>query len=480
MSSIAKQLDYIFKPASMAIIGASDNISKWGHMMVDRPLHTGYKGSIYPVNPQGTAILGLPSYRSVKDIPGPVDLVVITTQASLVPAVMHECVEKGVKGAVLISAGFAETGATGMKLREEVVKIARAGGIRFVGPNCMGIWSAAASLNNAFESAPKAGEISFISQSGTFGSYMSELANQKGYGLRMFISIGNQADLTAADYIEYLAHDDGTKAIILYLEGVKDGRRFFDVCKEALKKKPIILYKGGSSAAGARATMSHTASIAGSEIVFQNVCRQLGLIRTEESFQIFEVAVALLGQPLPPGRRIAVMGTGGQAVAVIDACQRLGLEIPRLDEPTAIRLAAMLPPHAPHPNNPVDFAGSYRTAIDEANVVETMLKLDYIDGVISNVPINPLAWSTKLDKLGNPELLEQIQKLVDDGVRQFCGLPQKYGKPIACVRWHGDISKDPVSSKLIESGIPVYDTPEQCARAMYGLVTYAELRRRRD
>lgn len=478
MSSIVKQLDYIFKPASMAIIGASDNIAKWGHMMVDRPLHTGYKGAIYPVNPQGTAILGLPSYRSVKDIPGPVDLAVITTQASHVPQVMQECVQKGVKGAVLISAGFAETGGAGNRLQEEVVKIARAGSIRFVGPNCMGIWSAVGSLNNAFESAPIAGEIAFISQSGTFGSYMSELANLKGYGLRMFISIGNQADLTTADYIEYLAHDEGTRAIILYLEGVKDGRRFFDVCRETLKKKPIIVYKGGSSAAGARATMSHTASIAGSEIVFQNVCRQLGLVRTEESFQIFEVAVALLGQPLPPGRRIGVMGTGGQAVAVIDACQRLGLEIPRLDKTATANLAAMLPPHAPPPNNPVDFAGSYRTAVDEANVVETLLKLDYIDGAISNVPVNPLVWSTKLDKLGNPELLKQIQKLVDQGVKQFCSLPQKYGKPIACVRWHGDVSKDPVSIKLVESGIPVYDTPEQCARAMHGLVTYSELRRR--
>lgn len=478
MSSIVKQLDYIFKPASMAIIGASDNVAKWGHMVLDRPLHTGYKGAIYPVNPQGTKILGLPSYRSVKDIPGPVDLVVITTPASRVPAVMHECVEKGVKGAVLISAGFAETGGAGKKLQEEVVKIARAGGIRFVGPNCMGIWSAAASLNNAFESAPKPGEIAFISQSGTFGSYMAEMAATKGYGLRMFISIGNQADLTTADYIEYLAHDDDTKAIILYLEGVKDGRRFFDVCKETLKKKPIILYKGGSSAAGARATLSHTASIAGSDIVFQNACRQLGLIRSEESFQIFEVAMALLGQPLPPGRRMAVLGTGGQAVAIIDACQRLGLEIPRLDKITSARLAAMLPAHAPHPSNPVDFAGSYRTAVDEANVVETLLKLDYIDGVISNVPVNPLLWSKKLDKLGKPELLEQIQKLVNEGVAQFCGLPGKYGKPIACVRWHGDASKDSVSIKLTEAGIPVYDTPEQCARAMHGLVTYAEVRRR--
>ena len=477
MPSIVNQLDSIFRPSSMAIIGASDNVSKWGYMMVDRPLRTGYKGAVYPVNPQGTEILGRPSYRSVTDIPGPVDLAVITTQASQVPLVMRQCVEKGVKGAVLISAGFAETGSKGEKLQEEVVKTARAGGLRFVGPNCMGIWSAAASLNNAFDSAPLPGQIAFISQSGTFGSYMSELANLKGYGLRMFISIGNQADLTASDYIEYLAQDDDTKAIILYLEGVKDGKRFFNVCKEALKKKPIILYKGGSSEAGARATMSHTASIAGSEIVFQNACRQLGLIRTEESFQIFEVAVALLGQPLPPGRRIGVMGTGGQAVVIIDACQRLGLEVPQLDKTTSAQLAAMLPPHAPHPSNPVDFAGSYRTAVDEANVVETLLKLDYIDGVISNVPINPLAWSTNLDKLGNPGLLEQIQKSVDEGVQRFCGLPRKYGKPIACVRWHGDVNKDPVSSKLIESGIPVYDAPEQCARAMYGLVTYAKVRR---
>lgn len=478
MPSIIKQLDSIFKPASMAIIGASENISKWGHMVLDRPLNTGYKGAIYPVNPQGTAILGLSSYRSVIDIPASIDLAVITTPASQVPSVMRECAEKGVKGAIIISAGFAEAGPAGVKLQEEVVQIAGAGGIRFVGPNCMGMWSAAATLNNAFEAAPRPGHIAFISQSGTFGSYMAEMASTRGYGLRMFVSIGNQADLTTADYIEYLSQDEDTKAIILYLEGVKDGRRFFDVCKETLKKKPIILYKGGSSAAGARATMSHTASIAGSEIVFRNVCRQLGLIRTEESFQIFEVAVALLGQPLPPGRRVAVMGTGGQAVTVIDACQRLGLEVPMLDRATSARLAAMLPPHAPHPDNPVDFAGSYRTAVDEANVVETLLQLDYIDGVISNVPINPLAWSTKLDKLGKPELLEQIQQLVDGGVSQFCGLPRKYGKPIVCVSWHGDVRKDPVSARLIESGIPVYDTPEQCARAMHGLVSYAELRRR--
>ena len=476
MPPTIEQLDYIFNPRSMAIIGASDNIAKWGYMMVERPLRTGYRGRIYPVNPQGGTILGLPSYRSVKDIPGPVDLAVITVQASQVPHVMQECVDKGVMAAILISAGFAETGMEGKVLQEKVMKIASAGGIRCVGPNCMGIWSGAACLNNAFEQAPKPGRIAFISQSGTFGGYMADMSSTRGYGLRAFVSIGNQADLTMADYIEYLSHDDETGVIILYAEGIKDGRRFFEVCSETLKKKPIILYKGGSSPAGARATMSHTASIAGSDLVFQSACKQLGLIRADESFHTFDLAVAFLGQPLPPGKRVGVLGTGGQGVVSADACQRLGLEVPELDKETSSVLKKMLPPHAPLPNNPVDFAGSYRTAMDEADVVETLLKLDYIDGVISNVPINPLVWGLNLDKL-SPEVLDNIKKLTDEGTKRFCNLPRIYHKPIICVRWYSDAKKDPVSDMLKESGIPVYDTPEQCARAMAALADYSKLRR---
>jgi len=476
LSSTIKQLDSIFKPASIAIIGASDNIAKWGYMMVERPLRTGYKGAIHPVNPQGGKLLGLPCYRSVKDIPGPVDLAVVTVQAAHVPAVMQECVEKGIKGAILISAGFAETGSEGKILQEKVLRIAASGGIRCVGPNCMGIWSAAACLNNAFEQAPKSGHISFISQSGTFGGYMADMAGSKGFGLRAFISVGNQADLTVADYIEYFSHDDDTLVIILYLEGIKDGRRLFQVCEDTLKKKPIVLYKGGSSPAGARATMSHTASIAGSDLIFQSFCEQLGIIRAEESFQTFDIAVAYLASPLPPGKRIGILGTGGQGVVSTDACQKLGLEVPELDKDTCAKLAKMLPPHAPPPNNPVDFAGSYRTAMDEANVVETLLKLDYIDGVISNVPINPFVWGLKLDNLP-ADVLDKLKRLTDEGTKRFCELPYIYRKPIVWVRWYSDIRQDPVADALKNSGVPVYDTPEQCARAMAALARYARLRR---
>jgi acetate---CoA ligase (ADP-forming) subunit alpha len=478
LSDIVKQLDYIFKPRSLAVIGASENVTKWGYLMVDRPLKTGFKGKIYPVNSQAENILGLPCYPSVKDVPGPVDLAVITTPLRQVTSVMRECVEKGVKGAVLISAGFAETGFEGKALEDQVLKIARDGGIRFIGPNGMGIWSAAGNLNLAFDTAPKQGQIAFISQSGTFGGYMAEIAKVQGYGLRMFISVGNQADLTAADYIEYLSHDDETKAIILYMEGVKDGRRFMDVCKQAVKSKPVILYKGGTTPAGARATMSHTSSIAGSNIVFQNACRQAGVIRTQEAFQTFEMAVAMLRQPLPRGRRIGIVGTGGQGVVAVDACQDLGLEIPELDNGTAARLMKMLPPHAPLPRNPVDFAGGYRTAMDEAQTAEVLMKLDYIDAVITNVPVNPLVWGIRFDGTEDNKLVELAMKISEEGTRYLCSLPQKYGKPVVCVRWHRSAQKDPFEDMLVESGVPVYDTPEQCARAMYALAKYAEIKKR--
>jgi acyl-CoA synthetase (NDP forming) len=478
LTNLITQLDSIFRPRSIAVIGASDNSGKWGHFMVERPLRTGYSGPIYPVNPQMKSLLGLRVYPSVNDIPGQVDFAIITVQAHLVPSVMKDCARKGIRAAMVISAGFAETGPEGRALEDETVRIARAGGIRFIGPNCMGIWSAIGDLNTAFHTSPKAGSIAFISQSGTFGGYMSEMASAKGYGLRAFVSVGNQADLEIADYLEYLSRDDGTKAIILYIEGVKDGRRFLESCREALRKKPIVLYKGGSSAAGARATLSHTASIAGSEVVFDSACRQLGVIRAEEAFQTFEMAMALIAQPLPPGRRIGVLGTGGQAVVSIDACQHLGLEVPVLDSGTSQALMKMLPSHAPIPRNPVDFAGSYRTALDEANVVETLLKLDYIDGVICNVPVSPLVWGYDFEKQGDPERLEQLGDSVARGVRKLCDLPSRYRKPIACLRWHRSLRRDLVSDTLVQTGIPVYDTPEQCARAMNALVNYSALRGR--
>jgi len=477
LERITEQLDPIFKPHSIAFIGASQDPRKWGFRMLDRPLRTGYRGAVYPVNPKLEKIHGIQSYGNILDIPGPVDLAVMTIPAPSVPEAMKECVEKGVRGVVLITAGFAEIGEEGKAIEQRVVRIARDGGIRIVGPNCMGIWSAAGQLNLSFEQAPGAGSISFVSQSGTFGGYLFQIANQKGYGFSKFISIGNQADLTAADYLEYLAADDTTKVIVFYMEGFKDGRRFFELAREAVKTKPIVIFKAGRTEAGGRATRSHTASLAGSEGIFDAMCRQVGLIRTEEALQSFDVAEALAsGMPLPPGRRVAILGSGGQGVVTADACASLGLEVPHLKSETIGSLKKIMPPHAPLPTNPVDFAGTFRTGLEEASVVEILLKQEYLDGVIANVPINPMAWSytTNPRKMFRPLL--DITKLAIEGAELFASLPSKYHKPIVTIRFRR-FGNDIIEDILRGAGIPVYDTPEECARAMHALVRYADVMR---
>jgi acyl-CoA synthetase (NDP forming) len=471
VNSIIEQLQPIFKPKTIAILGASDRPGKWGYVMVERPLKTGFGGTIYPVNPNKKEILGLPTYPSVLDIPCQVDLAVIVAPAATVPRLMQECVVKQVKGAVVISAGFAEAGKEGKALEEEMSRIARERRIRFVGPNCMGIWSAAGKLNLCFDQAPKPGAIAFVSQSGTFGGYLSEIASAKGYGLSKFISIGNQADITASEYLEYLASDNNTKVIVFYMEGFKDGRRFFELAREIIKEKPIIIYKGGSTTAGARATLSHTASLAGSAHVFESMCKQVGIIQAGEAIHSFEMAEALVGQPLPRGKRVAIMGSGGQGVVVTDACVSLGLEVPEFDRETTSTLQKLLPVHAPPAKNPVDFAGSYRTTLNETLVVEKLLSLDYIDGLITNVPVNPMIWGLKPSSAEADKTLSNSIEASFQAARLFATLPHKYNKPIITVRFRR--TDDPTIQILKEAGIPVYDTPEQTARAMAALVKYA-------
>jgi acyl-CoA synthetase (NDP forming) len=470
-------LEAIFNPRSIAVIGASDTFGKWGHRMIDRPMKTGYQGAIYPINPAKKEILGLTAYPNVAAVPGDVDLAVITTPTTTVPGLLKECVAKGIKGAVVITAGFAETGDAGRKLETEMMAVARSAGIRLVGPNCMGIFSASGRLSLCFPDAPKFGSISFVSQSGTFGVSIAQVAASQGYGLSKFVSIGNQADLGVADYVEYLADDPETHVIALYVEGFKDGERFFQVAREVVKKKPIIIYKAGRSEAAERAAMSHTASVAGSSIVFDNICKQIGLLQVRESFHLFEMAQALAGLPFPKGNRVAILGSGGQGVVGADACVGLGMELPQLDPETAARINALLPSHAPPARNPVDFAGATRTAMQEAEIIEQFLQLDYIDGVISNVPVSPQLWDSHLVVDRTAKANPPPVKAAIDGGEWYASLPRKYGKPIICLRF-ANLENDIMEEMLGEGGIPVYSSPEQCARAMHALVHYGRVRRK--
>lgn len=462
--SIVEQLHPILEPRSVAVIGASGDISKFGGRAFMIPLETGYRGALYPVNQKRKEIWGVKAYPSVLDIPDDIDLAVFAIPASDVPQAMEECVKKGVKGAVVITAGFAEIGEEGRQLQNEVVRIAHQGGIRLVGPNCNGIWSSAVKLSLLFAPAPQAGPISFISQSGTLGFYLFQLAMSKGYGFSKFISSGNQASLNVSDYVEYLGQDDNTKAIVLYIEGIQEGRRFFDIAKEVVKQKPIVVYKGGRTAAGSRATLSHTASLAGSDEVFETACKQAGIIRCYEVIHPFDLAEALAYQPWPKGKRVTVIGSGGQCVATADACASLGLELPEFDEDTKRRITEILAPHAPVPTNPIDTAATpYPMTIPR--ILEIVASLDYIDGIITQGPF--AGFDLSPDRIRN--VLNEIEVTT--------AIPQKYGKPLIAtgMRWQGmDLTLD----LLRRARIPYYTTPEESARAMYGLMQYGEIRQR--
>ncbi|MBW2091526.1 MAG: CoA-binding protein [Deltaproteobacteria bacterium] len=459
---ITKSLKPLFEPESIAVIGASNSPAKWGNWMVTRPISSGYRGRIYPVNPKDKEVFGLKAYPSVLQVPEPVDLAIITIPAPRVPDAMRECVSKGVKAAVLISAGFAETGPKGMALQDEVVKIAAEGGIRFMGPNGMGIWSSAVRLNTAFWFTPKTGGISFVSQSGTMGAYLLETANNKGYGFHAFLSVGNQADLSMADYIEYLGDDEGTSVIVLYIEGLKDGARFLKKARQVIKKKPIIVFKAGRTEHGSRATMSHTASIAGSDDIFEAICRQTGIIRMYDVSHAFDVAEALSKQPLPRGNRVAVISAGGgHCVVTTDACGALGLDVPELDEETVRALEPYLLPHAPPPKNPIDLAADPRP-MTVANIVKLLAQNPRIDAVITMAPV--------AIRSTNPTYVREVLSAAEI----LSEIPRKYGTPVIATAMRGNM--EGIAFELMkERGIPFFEFPEEAARAMYGLYRYSQI-----
>jgi len=465
-SNIVEQLDPIFKPKSVAIIGASKNPMKWGGMMLNGILSSEFRGRIYPVNPKAKNIRGVKAYPSVLEIPDDIDLGVFAVPAAHMPGVMEDCVRKGVRGGILISADFAETGEKGKALEDETVRIARKGGIRFVGPNGNGILSSAVRLNFSPFPSPRPGPLAFISQSGTLGGIAARTAIEKRFGLSKFVAMGNQADLCAADYVEYLGHDEDTSVIAIYVEGIKDGRRFFKTAKEVVKQKPILLMKGGRTEHGARATLSHTASIAGADDVFDAMCRQAGILRVFEVEHLFTMAEALTVQPLPKGNRIAIIAEGGQGVIISDFLSSHGLDVPEFSEVDKQKLKKIMPPHAPTPRNPVDYAAGAVEAGDEVRVVEMLASLDYIDGIVTNIPYGM--------SLKSSSMAEQKKEMID-AVDAFSQIPQKCGKPIVTQTW---FPSPDATDILRNTGIPIYKSSEDCARAMTALVRYGEIQRR--
>lgn len=453
---MAHKLDSLFNPKSVAVIGASENPQKIGHRTLRLLLDHKYHGRVYPINPTSTKILDLTAYPNLKDVDDEVDLALIVTPARTVPDIIRDCGEKGVKFAIIFSAGFSEVGTEGKRLEQEIVKTARQNGVGIVGPNCMGIVNVHSNLCASFGSAMKRehkeGPIAFLTQSGAFGGALFAWAQERGVGFSKFISSGNEADLDCADYLDYLKDDEHTRVIVVYMEGVDNGRKLLETLKEVTPVKPVVVLKVGRSKAGARAAASHTGSLSGSDKVYDGMFRQAGVIRVWDVEELFDVGLALAHQPTSKGTRIGIITTaGGLGVEATDSCEEVGLQVPVLSERVRQALRAILPSFA-SVNNPIDTTAQIASNLGwMENLVSLVLSDEEIDGLL-----------VTLSARSERELARGIIK-VSQEIRD---------KPIL-VSWTYGKQAEPAIQLLMKNCIPVYATPERAAKAMSSLYRYA-------
>jgi acetyl coenzyme A synthetase (ADP forming)-like protein len=454
-------LQAFFVPRAIAVVGASRRRGTIGGELFHNLLDYGFAGPVYAINP-AAVVQSVPAYPDVEAVPGPIDLAVVAVPAPDVASVAEQCARRGVRALVVISAGFAEAGEAGKARQAELMRICRESGMRLIGPNCMGITNTdpAVRLNATFApGAPPAGRVGFSSQSGALGLAIIDYAGSLGLGLSTFVSVGNKADISGNDLLNYWESDANTDAILLYLESFGNPRKFSRIARRVGRTKPIVAVKSGRSPAGSRATSSHTgALLAASDVTVDALFRQAGVIRTDTLEELFDVASFLAHQPVPKGRRAAIITNGGgPGILCADACEAQGLEVPTLSADTQARLRALLPAEAAV-GNPVDMIASatpdqYRAAI---RIVAGDANIDAV--IVIFVP--PL--------VTNPE---DAASAIVDGVRAVNG-----AKPIQTVFMSA--RGVPEALRTAEVRIPSYGFPESAAIALARAARYGEWRAR--
>jgi acyl-CoA synthetase (NDP forming) len=480
ISDLIARLKLIFEPSSIAFLGATSNPFKWGFRIFANIVNGGFQGKLYPVNPTKQEILGRKVYKTVGEIPEIPDLAVIVIPPPGVPAVLKECADKGIKAVVVITAGFAEVDRQGEKLQGEMVDIAQRAGLRFIGPNTDGIVNPHHKLYAEMPPIfPYAGPVSIVSQSGNIVGTMMRLAIDSGFGCAKCISSGNEADLHAEDYIRYLADDPQTRVILSYVEGFKDGSRFFETAKEVTRKKPIVMLKTGETPAGAIAAKSHTASLAGMDTVVDAMCQQSGIIRVRHLDELVDAGTAFLCHPLPRGRRVGIVTAGGGwGVLAADACAKLGLDVVQFPPETINELNSFLPAWWSH-GNPVDLvAGLFGDGV--IRCIEVVLRSPVVDGVIflGIMPALPMEQFSRAAKL---EEKDRMRDAILSGIiyvfDKLKELTDKYNKPIVVgsepIAFGADLANKIIRS-LADRNCVSYDMPHKAAAAFAYLAKYGE------
>ncbi len=449
-----------FEPRSVAIVGASRRPGTVGGAVLHNLLESGFGGPVYPVNPAADTIQSVPAFAGVGDIPGEVDLGVLAVGAEATAEVARECGEKGARALVVLSAGFGEAGAEGVRLQEELLAVCRDAGMRLIGPNCLGILDTDpdAGLNVTFApAAPPAGNVAFVTQSGALGLSLIDFAGARGIGVSSFASVGDRADVTGNDLLEYWEADERTKLVLLYIESFSDPRRFSRVARRIGRSKPLVAVKSGTSAAGARAAGSHTgALLAASDRATDALFGQSGVIRAETLAEMLDVASLLSSQPLPDGPRVGILtNAGGPAIMCADACEAAGLEVPAAPDLVRERLREFLPPQA-STANPVDLIAS-ASAEDFRRSIEVLGDWEGIDALIV-IFIRPLQTRG-----------EDVARAMHDAL---AGVTRKL--PVQAVF----MSQEEIATPAGAPAIPTHVYPEDAARALGKVVRHVAWRER--
>jgi acyl-CoA synthetase (NDP forming) len=450
----------VFYPKSIAVVGASPNPVKFGNRYLEGLINAGYKGKLYPVNPSGGEILGLKAYPTVKDIPDPVEYVIVSIPAQCVLDVLDDCGAKGVKVVQFFTAGFSETGEEeGRRLETEMVKKAKEGGFRIIGPNCIGVYSPAHLMPyGPMPTLGEVGTVAFISQSGGHAGRIIEIGLRRGVRFSKVVSFGNGSDLDSVDYLEYLTVDPDTRIIGAYLEGMRQGRRFLQLAKEISKTKPMIIWKGGRTEAGAEAAASHTASLAISDTIWSAVLNQAGVIRVDSLEELADTLLTF--QHFPPflGDNVAIVaglagGGGGESVSSTDACASVGLNVPPFTEETRSKLKPILPPAGCILRNPLDMGGV-------GGILEVLEKT--MDIVVSDPRIDLVIVNEHIDQLALWLPKETLEAMNDIFIRF------RRVKPLVIVSPPGLASDDrmELERKLSAAQVTVYPSLDRAAKAI--------------
>lgn len=484
----ARTIAGLFYPRSIAFIGASPTIGKWGHLLLTNCIAGGYKGKVYCINQKEKEIAGLPVYRSVLDVDGKIDLAVVTIPAKGVFDLIPQMQEKRIRHMLLITSGFSETGGEGREMEDRLVAMAREAGITILGPNTMGICNPHESLYcTGTHVRPKAGSTALIAQSGNLGTQLLAFADDEGVGIRGFCGSGNEAMIAIEDFIEGFEEDPFTRTIVLYIESIKNGRRFLDAARRVGSKKPIVILKGGRTSEGNKAAASHTGAMASDMKVFRAACRQAGVVIAEQPMDLLDLSASFSYLPLPRGNNVAIVTIGGGwGVVATDLCIESGLKVPPLAHHLIAEIDTILPPYWSR-SNPVDLVGEFNPSIS-IKVLEELVKWDGCDAIVhlgvlgrmsylkriidSAVKADPDYTWEKLEAL--PRGLAEYDRTIKE---QIVAMMDTYGKPIIGVNLMADENTKIINTEgKGDYRCVSFMTPERAVKSLARMFAYQRWR----